>query len=148
MIILRPYEAGDIRAIEPREYEKKFIDLFGYEFMEIRCKPEWSFTTMKDGKQIAVGGIWIYWQGMAEVFLWLSPEVVKYPIYVCEAISIGLESLIKQYKLRRVQTVIDANLPINIRFCEFFGFRFESRLTAYDPWGNDGLMYVRFDGVT
>lgn len=143
MIILRPYQLGDYNDIEPRAYEQKYIDKFGLDFLILRCKPEWAFTAIKDDKKIAIGGIYIYWEGVAEVFLWLSPMVEQYPLYAVHAIKSGIDRLVKQYKLRRLQTLIDAELPTNQRFCELFGFKLESRLVAYGPWGEDNLMYVR-----
>lgn len=143
MIVLRHYEIGDERDIKPRAYEQKFIDRFGYDALCNRYKPEWSFTAIRHGAKIAIGGIYIYWDGVAEVFLWLSPEVEKYPLYVVHTIKHGLDSLIKEYKLHRLQTIIDMELPQNQRFCKIFGFEQESIMRKYDPWGNDCFMYAR-----
>jgi RimJ/RimL family protein N-acetyltransferase len=139
----RPYRKGDIYQIALATYEQKYVDFFGYEGLEERFLPNWAFTVIKDNNVVGCGGIYIYWEGVAEVWLFLSTHFKLNYIRPVIMIKHLLDELVKENNLIRLQASISAELTTNIRFIEWLGFKREGLQEKFGPWHDDHILYAR-----
>lgn len=143
MYSVRPYQIGDLRRLDLRDYERKWLEIFPIADTETRMQLDKSFTVFKDENPIAAYGIFIYWPGVAEIWLSLSTAFYKAKLSCIRLLKTKLEELMVHNKLHRIHTLISAELPANQKFCAFFGFVPEGRQRKYGPWGDDYIMYAK-----
>ena len=137
MVELRPYRPCDLRHIQGRAYEK---ELDGVRYARQFAKgPAW---TIWDGNQrVVAAGVILYWQGVGEVWMYLSEWIYKHPQQFCRISKRQLNTVIKENDLHRIQAPICSDMPINIAFAEAMGFTKEATLRKYGPDGKDYIMY-------
>jgi len=140
---VRPYRTGDLKRLDLRDYERKWIDFFTYEGIEARLQLDKSFTLFKDETPIAAWGIYVYWPGVAEIWLSLSKGFYQSKLSCLRIFKRCLEDLMMVHGLHRIHTLISEELPVNQRFCEFFGFMPEGVQRKYGPWADNYIMYAR-----
>ncbi len=140
---MRPYKKGDIYQVDLAEYEQKYIDYFGYEGIEDKFYSNWGYSLFGDNRLIGCGGIYIYWEGVAEVWLFLSKQFKEHFTRPVIYIKKYLNELAKENNIWRLQASICADLPINQRFIEWLGFHKEGVQEKYGPWKDDHILYSR-----
>ncbi len=90
---------------------------------------------------IGCGGIDIMWDTVGEVWLMLSYEVNKYPIKTYEVIEEGLEKLIKNNNLRRIQGWGRIGFHQSHTLFRHLGFQPEGLARKYGYDGSDFILY-------
>lgn len=100
-------------------------------------------TGMYNGHIVGCAGVDILWEGVAEAWCLLSMETDKFKIKTYLAIQEGLEKLIKDNNLRRVQAWADVDFHRAHTLFKHLGFKAEGIARGYLPNGNDALLYAR-----
>lgn len=100
-------------------------------------------TALVNGKIVGCGGIDLMWPGVGEVWVMLSYEVDKYPIRAYEVIRDGLEKLIEDNDLWRVQAWGRIGFAKSHTLFRHLGFRPEGIAKKYAPDGVDCILYAK-----
>ena len=103
-------------------------------------------TGWVDGKVIGVGGIKILWEGVGEVWALFTSYKKSKGAYKC--IRDGLEKLIEDNKLRRIQGYGRIGFPQSHILFKHLGFKPEGIMRKYTPDGVDVIMYARIEDGT
>ncbi len=116
----------------------------GYPYMQ--CPDENTYTVVYEGKIVAVGGLYIRWEGVGLLWLMLTADCKKYGfhgILALDAIKEKTEHLIKKNNLWRAEAIVRVGFDKAIKMIEFLGFQRESMLEKYMPDKTNGYLYVR-----
>ena len=116
----------------------------GYPYME--CPDENTYIAIYESHIVAVGGLYIRWEGVGLLWLMLTADCKKYNFYgvlALDAIKEKMEFLISENNLWRAEAVVRVGFHKAIKMIEFLGFRRESTLEKYMPDKTDGYLYVR-----
>lgn len=100
-------------------------------------------TGWVNGIVACVAGIDVLWEGVANVWMMLTPEInndVKQG-YLC--IRKGLKKIIEENKLRRIQAYGRTDFPECHVLFEHLGFKVEGIARKYTPDGVDVIMYAK-----
>ncbi len=100
-------------------------------------------TGWVNGEPQCVAGIDLKWEGCGDVWLMLTPCINKNirAGYIC--IRRGLEKLIKEHKIRRLQSYGRVDyVECHILF-KHLGFEVEGLARKYCPDGTDAILYAK-----
>ncbi len=100
-------------------------------------------TGVVNGEIVACGGIDPMFSGVGEVWLLLTPETDKYPIATFEIIRDGLDKIIEDSKLHRVQAWGRIGFDRAHTLFKHLGFEVEGRARSYTPDKVDCLLYAK-----
>ena len=103
-----------------------------------------SFTGLVNDKQIAAGGVFHLWDGVAEGWVLASKDIYKYPIFCAKHIKRRTEIIIKANNIKRLQTSVKADCDVALRFAKWMGLKEEGLMKSYGP---DGADFIRFAKV-
>lgn len=103
-----------------------------------------AFTGYAHDKIIAAGGIVVMWKGVGEAWALTSPLVRQYPIFFTRTIRNYLNGLIITHKFERVQSVVQKDYEMAIRWIEALGFKPEGEMPKYRA----GKTFVRYARLT
>lgn len=102
------------------------------------------FTLVIDGEIVGCAGIVLMEWNRGEAWTLLSSLFYKYKKISYRAIRNGLESIIRDKKLRRVQaSVYEGTEKICGNFLEHLGFEWEGKHRKFGPNGEDIHIYAR-----
>ena len=141
MITIRPFEDTDIAAVGGREYEREMLMLAGNSGEELAMHGP-AFTMLDDGKPVMCAGVYIFWPGVGEAWMHLSPWFYAHVKTVYREVREILEQIIATKGLRRVQCPIRADMEANMNFVEHLGFKIEGILHRWGPEDKDYLQYA------
>jgi hypothetical protein len=99
------------------------------------------YTAFAGGTVIACAGVVEIWKGRAQVWSLLSDQ---FPVYR-KAIHKAVKTFLRDYRMRRLECVIDPNNPAARRWAEHLGFEFEGYMYGYTPNGETQMMLVRLE---
>jgi len=114
-----------------------------------RYAKEWgeggpAFTLIIDGEVVGCAGVALTAWNRGEAWTLLSTLFYKYKKTSYKSIKIGLEKIIKEYKLRRIQAVVfDGTEEVCGRFLYHLGFEWEGKHKGYGPHGETMHSYGR-----
>ena len=103
-------------------------------------------TVMADGVIIACCGIVQLWKGVGEAWTFLTDAIRSRPALLHRRTKTGLLSIAKVLGLHRVQTTVNSDDPIAIRWVERLGFIREGVRVAYGADRSDHYGYVMLKG--
>jgi len=141
---VRPFRAADVEAMELLEEirallkEAGILETAGETFA--RSGP--AFTALADGVLLGSAGLILHWKGVAEVWLLPTPYIADHPLFVFRSFRRCLWEMIRLHRLRRVQALVSADVPINHRWVERLGFTLEGAMPRYGPFGETHLRYA------
>lgn len=141
MITVRPFEAGDIALVGGREYERELMNLTGSNGEENAARGP-AFTMLDDGQPVMSAGVVIYWPGVGEAWMHLSPWFHSHVKTAYREVRDILRQIIVTKHLRRVQCPIHAEMEKNMNFVEHLGFQIEGILHRWGPEGGDYIAYA------
>lgn len=145
-IALRPYQPGDLDAIEPRRYEGELQAATGRSFAQIFASgPAFTlWAAFEDGwRAVGAGGVVPLWRSVGEAWMYLSPWIYRHPTVFAKIVRLALDGLAAQYRWERIQAPIPAHLQRHRRFARWLGFVEEGLLRRYGPEGADYVMTAR-----
>lgn len=102
--------------------------------------PAWTGTV--DGDVIGAGGVHLFWDGVGEAWVELSPKAVNHAKSVFRAIKRGLQIVWTAHTMKRIQATARVDMPSAHRLLEHLGFVREGRLRSYGQDGSDSYMYA------
>ncbi len=132
---IRPIQEGDLEYVcrNPLEDAVKW-------YPEMRPL-ESSYTGLINGKIVGVGGVVKFWDGVGELWLILSKDVIEHRVETYKCIKEVARLLIDENKLVRAQAHVRADLFQANKMVEHLGFTCEGRLRKYYPDGCDSYVY-------
>jgi len=102
-----------------------------------------SFTALVNGKPIASGGVYVLWDNVAEGWVLATSEIWNYKLRMAMIFKKKTENLIKQTKIKRLQTAVKANFELGHKFAKYLGLEQEGLMRHYGPDGSDYIRYAR-----
>jgi|TARA_R100001594_G_scaffold118833_1_gene154179 RimJ/RimL family protein N-acetyltransferase len=102
--------------------------------------PGMSFTAIKDNKIICSGGVIPVWDQVFEGWVMGSHLIWQNRISAAKIIKKGMEFLIKQNNIVRLQTAVKKDFYLGHRFAEWLGMEKEGIMKKYQ--NNED--YIRF----
>ncbi len=137
-----PEHAKRIVEINLRNHDKWLSEADMKKWCE-SCSGGPAYTLLVDGIPMACAGIVLQDWNKGEAWSLLSESFYSHKVKIYRAMKAGLDALIAEHKLQRVQSLIDPHYPEAVDFIECFGFEYEGRLRAYGPEKKDYLMYAK-----
>jgi len=132
----RPFQASDVHALRIYEQipdaEQERAGLY-YE----KWKP--NVTGIIDGKIVACGGLRILWDGVGEVWLMVSRD---YPIHAVVLLKRQMYEWMRDYGLRRVQSIVRFDWKEGNRFAQWSGMKFEGVMRKMYCDGSDANLWA------
>ena len=106
-----------------------------------------SFTLLIDGKPVGLGGVIVLWQGVGEVWTYLTDEILKKPIFLHKQTKKILAEITTHLKLKRIQASVLFDFDKGCKWLEKLGFTRESVMPLYGANGETFVRYVRLEGL-
>lgn len=120
------------------------LDAYGednlQELAEERAKHQ-SIAGFVNDECVGVGGIEPLWEGVGEAWLMLSNKVADYPIPAYLTIRDGMEELIENNKLTRIQSWVRVDFAKAHKMMKHLGFKAEGVARKYTPDGADCILF-------
>lgn len=101
-----------------------------------------AYTLLYNDVPLVCGGILLYWNGVGEIWLHGSVDVIRHPAAVFRLALRLVKKWKQQFHLHRIQITVDEGFPASARFAEALKFTFESRMERYGPNRETFLRYV------
>ena len=139
MLSLKKFSPNDIYFIEtdyafPKESREMFANY----------KNAVGYTAFHDGTIVALGGVHIMWEGVAEGWFIMSKNAYQLPISMARATANLIDSFYNDNKLVRIQASVNVNDNKSISFAIWLGFKEEGVMKQYGPNGDDYIRLARF----
>ncbi len=99
------------------------------------------FSGYINGELVGCAGLDLYWQGVGELWMMLSPKGKKNPITTVKTVKTYLNMIIKDNELWRVQTTGRIDSPDACRLIEILGFEQTCLLKKYGSDKSDYFLY-------
>ena len=96
-----------------------------------------------DGKPECVAGIDIMWEGVGDVWLMITPFIDNHVKESYKCIRKGLKKLIKDHKIRRLQSYGRVDFAQCHTLFKHLGFEVEGLARQYTPDSVDCIMYAK-----
>jgi len=93
--------------------------------------PDMSFTAMDNDSIICSGGIIPIWEGVFEGWVMASNLIWQNKFSSAKIIKKGMNKLIKDYKVIRLQTAVKENFTLGHRFAEWLEMKQEGLMEQY-----------------
>jgi hypothetical protein len=107
-----------------------------------QMKPqESSYTGLINDRIIGVGGVINFWEGVGELWLILTKDVLDCRVEAYKCIKEMARLLIDENKLLRAQAHVRTDLFQANKMVEHLGFICEGKLRKYYPDGCDSYVY-------
>lgn len=149
MIYLQPFEIEHYDEILPnlRAEDALAIQAFDkdhYRERLLAMKDDCPIATFncKDGVA-AIGGAVKIWQGVASWWMLTSPLVRKYPKSFQSACRDGLNFMMENYEMHRLEAAIPERHYVSQRWAKTHGFKEEGLMIGYGPDGANHYRYAR-----
>ena len=140
MMEVRPYKDGDMDIVRRDPFQDA---VKGYPNLPV---PDHSYTCIFDNAIVAVGGLKIYFEGVAEAWIIMTKQSKKNNIYgliACRAIEKKLNELLVELNIRRCEANVRKDFPIAIRFVEALGFKFVGERHCWFPGNVSAMLYSK-----
>lgn len=115
-----------------------------YPYMEV--PDENTYAVIYEGSLVAVGGLYVRWEGVGLLWLMLTADCKKDGLHglraLC-AIEDKTDELIKKNSLWRAEAIIRPDFKQAIKMMEFLGFKKECTLEKYMPDKTDAFLFKR-----
>ncbi|KKN70120.1 hypothetical protein LCGC14_0434450 [marine sediment metagenome] len=135
MIEIRKIQEGDLEYAMERaiENEPKMED-FNYDLID-------GYTALLDGKILMVGGVMMKWEGVGEVWAFMTEDVRDNLIESYRCLHEMFDVLIKEKQLRRVEASSRADFLPGQNMLEHLGFEYEGCKRKHSRDGTDVYIY-------
>jgi hypothetical protein len=120
------------------------IDAYGEENLKqlaVERERYGSIAGFVNNECVGVGGIEPQWNGVGEAWLMLSNRVALYPVKAYLVIRDGLQKLIEENELVRIQSWVRADFHKAHVLMKHLGFKPEGLAKKYNPDGTDSILY-------
>jgi len=145
MISIVPFKSAHAEYILSQELNDKKLEL-SPQHKKYAMYLEYdnaSFTAFVDGKPIAAGGIFILWENVAEGWVLATNKIWNHKLTMAKIFKKRTDVLIKENKIKRLQTAVKADFELGHKFAKFLGLETEGLMKHYGPDGSDYIRYAR-----
>lgn len=97
------------------------------------------------GGFLAASGVHLLWPGVAEGWAFIAEQASRHGLAVARAVTEGLDGLMLEHALHRVQAHVHAGSPDARRLVEWLGFTLEGVARKYGSDGSDYLIFARVE---
>jgi len=105
-----------------------------------------AFTAMVGEQVLGCAGIMVSWKGMGTAWVVLSDDAATHGVWITRMVRAFMGDIIKSLELRRVEAVVLADSPRNLRWIRYLGFTPENSIAQM--YTQDGRDVVRFELIT
>ena len=134
LMSLHPSAKQNIETL-PGYYER--IDALGEHGM--------GWTVLFNGRFLAMFGVALQWQGMAEAWLMVDTKAIhQYKIRLTKGARYFFDHIGPAFDLRRCQIMVSVAHEEAVSWAKLLRFEHEATLKQYGPDGKDHLVYARF----
>ena len=140
MYELRPLEIEHLIDLVPQDAQQNEHDMMLSFVEQLSARPMEGWTGFKYG--VAMGAAWWSeaWPGRMQIGMYLGkPLTSRDMVWAYRSMLWGLEPI----KSRRIEFTVTPCFKAGHRLAEMLGFKREGLMTAYDPLGNDAVLYAR-----
>jgi hypothetical protein len=102
-----------------------------------------AYTLLDGDVPIVSGGFAMLWPGVCDSWMLISKHIKRYPLSVYKTVSTKMKCVIENYKLYRIQTLIQEGDMTAINWIERLGFTREGVMRQFGPDRQNYLMYGR-----
>ena len=102
----------------------------------------WAYTALIEGKILGIGGVVVYWPGVAEGWYCLSEEANNHKISLVHCIKKVTAKAFKDLNLHRLQTTIRLDFTQAKELVEHTGFELEGVMKKYTEDKQDAYLYA------
>jgi hypothetical protein len=102
-----------------------------------------AFTCVIGDKIVASAGIKKIWNGVGEGWVLATSEIWNHPITIAKAIKKNFDKVAIKNNIKRVQTAVNAQYGIGIRFAKWLGLSNEGLMKCYGLDGSDHYRFAR-----
>ncbi len=146
---LRKFKADDMVQILEGGVKEQSLKFLPNDHIESVAKDREAngkcITGLVDGVIVGCGGIEDILPDVAEVWVLLSYQVDNYPIHVFEVIRDGLQKLIEDNNLRRVESWCRVNFAKGHTLLRHLNFKVEGKALGRAFDGTDMILYARIN---
>ncbi len=143
---IRPFKADDMLYVIEKGVLEFGLKMYGDDHLkqlaQAREDNGQCVTGVLDGEIVGCGGIDPLWKGVGEVWVMLTYDIGKCPREAYEAIRDGLNKLIEDNKLWRVQAWGRIGFDKGHTLFRHLGFKPEGIAREYSPDGVDCILYA------
>ena len=147
MIDVRPMKAEDMLWVIEHGVKEVQLKMKPTEEMKDFAKQRedsgMCVTGWIDGKPECVAGIDIMWEGVGDVWLMITPFIDNHVKESYKCIRKGLKKLIKDHKIRRLQSYGRVDFAQCHTLFKHLGFEVEGLARQYTIDGIDCIMYAK-----
>ena len=141
---LRPYQPEDYLNVTRREFDQFTFGTRGNpEVIARQLSQGQAFTGVCEKGFIACAGVLPIWKGVAEGWCVGSPLIQLFRFSFPRVVHKKIQEVINLYKLDRLQTIVDAEFTVSVKWLERMGFRYEGEMEKYIA----GRTYLRYAWV-
>tara|TARA_R100001510_G_scaffold57150_1_gene64328 strand:+ start:7466 stop:7885 length:420 start_codon:yes stop_codon:yes gene_type:complete len=116
---------------------------FNKSYRDDMCKHNVNgYTALKEDKPIAIAGINLLWDGVAEGWIVLGKESESYKFQIAKTVKIMLQRMISDNNLFRLQASVCVDDKKAIRFTQWLKFTEEGIMRRFGPDGSDYMRYA------
>lgn len=145
MLTLVEFQPDHLRKLKYfQEQDKQLVDRMD-RFLEMVAQGASmgpSFTCFRGEELLGVGGLRVFWEGVAEAWLLLSPSVNGSAVGLLRAIRSKFGELVNSFGLWRVQASVKTDNLQGVRIMRWLGFASEGVMHGYGPDGSNYFLYA------
>ncbi len=131
----------DLAFVRQNPYEGAIKN---YPYMEV--PDDNTYCVIYDSVIVAVGGLYVRWEGTGVLWLMLTNDCKKDGIHglrALYAIREKMEHLIEINSLHRAEAYVSDDFPQAIQMIEAFGFKREGLMAQQRPDGGNAFLYAK-----
>jgi len=102
-------------------------------------------VSLYNGVPFAIGGLRPVWKGVAEAWVIMTKEVLKFKVEALWKVREEMDRMIAESDYKRIMAIVRVDLPQAIKMIEFMGFENETPngMKSFFSDGCDAYMYSR-----
>lgn len=140
-MIFRKATQDDLDYVRENPFENA-VKCYPY----MQCPDENTYAVIYEESLVAVGGLYVRWEGVGLLWLMLTADSKKgglHGLRALDAIKEKTDELIAKNNLWRAEALIRLDFKKAIKMIEFLGFEREATLEKYMPDKTDAYLYKR-----
>lgn len=143
MITLRPFDIDHIKNLNDPENEPGLNRILPIEYWKRIEDGGMAFSAFADGEFLGCGGYGQPWPGIAQVWVWETSGVHRYPQGVHRLVRRALQHIEQDKNVWRISCEVRKGNERGRRWVELLGFQYEGTMEKYGPDGSDFMLYAK-----
>ena len=142
-----PCHSSQLRLMQLHPLARHNIDVLDgyYDRIDALGQNGLGWTVLYNGRFLAMFGIAMQWQGVAEAWLMVDHGGIgRHKVRLTKGARNFFDHVGPAFDLRRCQFMVSVAHTEAVSFAKLMGFGLEATLKQYGPDGQDHLVYARF----